>query len=158
MGTVREAGFETPVIAVTADTASVKRMNLADLRIGAFLAKPFRQDILLRAVAEFMTAETGVRQSGSSLPADHPNRGLVEGYVEQLREFAAKIGKCAEGADAEATRAIVMQVLGSAGNYGYDAIGKLALAASTVLSATKSVQESLPAVRALQAACEKARA
>ena len=158
IGTLRESGIETPIIAVTADTKSVKRMNLSDWRIGAFLAKPFRQDILLRAVAEFISADSGTRQSGSSLPSDHPNRGLVEGYVEQLRECAAKLGKCAEGADAEATRAVVLQVLGSAGNYGYEAIGKLAQAASTQLSTSKSMTDSLPVVRALQAACEKARA
>ncbi len=158
VGTIREAGYETPVIAVTADTTSVKRMNLTDLRIGAFLAKPFRQEILLRAVAEFMTADSSGRQSGSSLPSDHPNRGLVEGYVEQLRDFAAKLGKCAEGSDAEATRGIVLQIVGSASNYGYESISKLAQNASAVLTATKSMQESVQAVRALQAACAKARA
>lgn len=157
ISTLREAGIEIPVIAVTADTTAIKRINPADLRIGAFLAKPFRQEVLLRAIAEFMGKEAVGRQSGSSLPMDHPNRALVEGYVDQLKDYAVRLGKCTERADPEATRAVVLQVAGSAGNYGYDGIGKLAQSAASALQTTKSVPDSLPAIRALQVACEKAR-
>lgn len=154
---VREAGYDTPVIMVTADTSAVTRVSLNELRISAFLAKPFPQEMLLRAVAEFISMDSGARQTSCSLPADHPNRGLADGYVEQLREIGAKLAKCTDADDPEATRALVLQVAGSAPNFGFEAIGRLATAAAQSLAATGSMQESQPHLRSLQVACERSR-
>lgn len=155
---VRESGYDLPIIMVTADTASINRAALAQYRIGAFLAKPFRQEVILRAIAEFMAMDSGGRQSSSSLPEEHPNRGLVDGYVEQLHDFAKRLAKCVERQDAEATRSVVLQISGSAPNFGFDAIAKTAQAASTALASTMSINESQAQLRALQIACQRARA
>jgi CheY-like chemotaxis protein len=154
---IRDAGFDTSIIVVTADPTAVTRASLNSLRISAFLAKPFRQDMFLRAVAEFMSIDSGARQTSCSLPQDHPNRGLVDGYVTQLHDFAKSLTKSIDAEDAKAARSVALQVAGSGPNYGYDAIAKLAQAASTSLASTCSVAESLTALRALQAACERAR-
>lgn len=154
---VRDSGFDIPIIMVTADTTAVNRSSLAQLRIGAFLAKPFRQEVLLRAIAEFMSMDSGSRQTGSSLPSDHPNRGLVDGYVDQLHDFAKRLAKCLERADADATRSVILQILGSAPNFGFDSVAKIAQAASTSLASTMSIQESQAQIRTLLVACERAR-
>jgi CheY-like chemotaxis protein len=155
---VREAGHDTPVIMVTADTSAVTRSSLNELRISAFLAKPFPQEMLLRAIAEFISMDSGSRQTSSSLPQDHPNRGLVDGYVEQLHEFAQRLTKCIARDDVEASRSVVLQVAGSAPNFGFGAIAKLASAAAQALASTMSIAESQAQLRALQVACERARA
>jgi CheY-like chemotaxis protein len=155
---IRDAGHDTPVILVTADPGTIKRSALTALRVGAFLAKPFRQEILLRAIAEFMTVDSSSRQNTSSLPSDHPNRGLVEGYIENLREFAKRLAACLDKRDADAARSVAYQILGSAPNYGYEAIAKLAQTAASGLASAKDFADAVPALRAVQAACERARA
>ncbi len=155
---IREAGHDTPAIMVTADTSAVTRVSLNELRISAFLAKPFPQEMLLRAIAEFISMDSGARQTSCSLPADHPNRGLAEGYVEQLHEIAGRLKACLTSDDAEAARAVVLQVAGSASNFGFEAIGKLAQTAAQALAATCSIPESQAQLRSLQVACERSRA
>ncbi len=155
---IREAGYSTPVIMVTADATGIARLNVTELNISAFLAKPYSQDTLLRAVAEFISADSGSKQSCSTLAEDHPNRGLVAGYVQQIAESSKKLAACMKGENADGCRTICMQIKGSAANFGFEALGKLAATACTQLTACKSVPESAMQLRTLLAACERTRA
>lgn len=155
---IREAGYSTPVIMVTADTAAISRLNAKELKISAFLAKPYTQDTLLRAVAEFISADSGSKQSCSTLTEDHPNRGLVAGYVEQIAASTKALKAFIDKDDADGCRTICVQIKGSAANFGFEALGRLAAAAVRQLSTSRSVAESTMPLRALVTACERTRA
>jgi CheY-like chemotaxis protein len=155
---MRESGYSTPVVMVTADANAISKLNLVELRVSAFIAKPFSQDIVLRAIAEFISQDSGSRQSCSSLAEDHPNRGLVDTFVAQLREFAKRLVTCMERGDAGACRSIALQVAGSAPNFGFEAIAKLAQAAAKHLASSMSVTESNIPLRSVITACERAKA
>ncbi|MEK6702186.1 MAG: response regulator [Planctomycetota bacterium] len=154
---IREAGYSTPVIVVTADTAAINRINAQELKISAFLAKPYTQDTLLRAIAEFISADSGSKQSCSTLAEDHPNRGLVAGYVLQVMESAKKLSEKLKREDLEGCRTICMQLKGSAANFGFETLGHIASVAFKQLAATKSVSESGMQLRTLITACERTR-
>jgi CheY-like chemotaxis protein len=154
---IRDAGFDTSIIVVTADPTAVTRSSLNSLRINAFLAKPFRQEMFLRAIAEFMSNDSGGKQSTCSLSPDHPNRALVEGYVDQMHADAKRIAALIEADSVEPLRALMLQIVGSAANYGYEAIGRLAQAAVTSLASTMNIAESLAPIKLLQSACERSR-
>lgn len=154
---LREEGINTPVILVTSDTSAATRATLQAARVNAFLTKPLRPDVLLRAVAEFMVVGATTSAMHSSLPKTDPNYPLVEGFVAQARQYVKRLNDAIERDDAATARSIALQIKGVAPALGFEAIALLASEAVKSLSASMSVAESIRPMRMLIAACERAR-
>lgn len=157
VGQLRAEGINVPVILATSDTSMVTRARLSELSVNAFLTKPISQDILMRAIAEFMMEGGTSGAPTSSLPREHPNYALVAGFVEQLRAYAKQLADIEARDDAAACRTACLQIKGSAPALGFDAIADLAEEAVKAVTASMSVAESSRPVRALIAACSRAR-
>ncbi|MCC6676750.1 MAG: response regulator [Phycisphaerales bacterium] len=154
---VRAEGIGVPVILATSDTSMVTRSRLSELNVNAFLTKPISQNILMRAIAEFMMDGAASGAPTSSLPREHPNHALVAGFVEQLRLYARQLAEIEARDDAAACRTVCLQIKGSAPAVGFEMIAELADEAVKAVTASMSVAESARQVRALIAACGRAR-
>lgn len=154
---IRGQGYSTPVILVTADTAAAAKVNIGELQVSALIPKPFTQETVLRAIAEYISADAGSRALCSSLPEGHPNKVLVDGYVQSLRALAAKVKECSAKDDAKACRTLALHIQGTAANYGYQSIGRLAANVAKSIAATGSVAETSVLIESLIKACDRAK-
>ncbi len=156
---VRKLGVNTPIIITTSDTSPVTRQKIESVSVNGFLAKPVTQDMLLRAVAEFLVAtKEGTIGGTTSLDRDNPNYVLVEAFIGQIPQFLKRLNDAIAREDDHVARTVAMQLKGLAPTLGFDVLGNVADEAATMLAATASITESLRSVRSLIASLERAAA
>jgi CheY-like chemotaxis protein len=151
---LQESGCKAPVVVITCDTDAASLDKSTASRASAFLAKPIQQDLLLRALAEFLI----VRKSGAPAPAANAGltgADLAETFGAGLIQFAKRLEACVERQDAEATRLLCLQVAGSAGSIGMAEIASLAKKAAEAISRSRSIADSVSPIRALIAMCQR---
>jgi CheY-like chemotaxis protein len=160
--TAREARARAPrapIILMTADTQAPMRAMLALAPASAFLAKPLTQQMLLRALAEFLIAR---RRTGgaivSTIPFGHPDGHLVGAFLHSVRATAKRLEDAVRRDDGAACRSLCQQIAASAPGAGFRPIGELATEAAASLARASSIGQNLRHVRAVIAACERARA
>ncbi|MCB9845837.1 MAG: response regulator [Phycisphaeraceae bacterium] len=154
---IRGRGEGTPVIMITCDTSPATREKIESIRANAFLAKPMTQELLLRALGEFLIANTASPHLRCSLPMGDPALSLVPRFVEDVRAQAKKLEQAAEREDCERCRAVCLQIYGSAPSLGFAELGRLAKGAADSLARSMSVPESIGEIRTLIASCQRVR-
>src|SRR5262249_35773265 len=126
----RESGIRCPIVLMSADTslASLERIRKAEA--DAFLAKPIKQDLLLRALAEFLLVGGENSESSSpmytSLPASSPMSALAEDFVDDLRGVADQLETLLPKGDFAGIRRQCLRIGGPASALGFDPIAKMA--------------------------------
>lgn len=152
---LKSAGIDVPIIMITSDTSDGTRQTLLELGADAFLTKPITQDLLLRAIAEFLTAGTASGPISSTLSTDHEQAVLVPGFVKQLQDYATQLSASVETDDAMTCRSLCLQIRGTAPSLGYEKIARLADEVIKSVTSSMSVVESIHAVRELTTACQR---
>lgn len=153
---MREAGISQPILIVTADTSPATREMLAVAQCDAFITKPLDQSTLFRALGEFVAAGTaGGGGIFSTLAEGHPNAGLVETFVTEVREYAKQIEAAVAANDPTRVRALCLQIRGSAPIMGFERLAEMALAAETILANDGSLTDASVAIKTLTSACSR---
>ncbi|MBX3375877.1 MAG: response regulator [Phycisphaeraceae bacterium] len=152
---LRENGLEMPIILLTCDTAMARRDVLDRTRANAFLAKPVSQELLLRAIGEFLIVQRG-SAGKSKQSVERANPALTQGLLQALGQYAKRLEDFAQGTDAAGARTLCLQIAGTAGTAGLQDVSQLATKAAEGLSRSMDVKESLPTIRALIAVCRRA--
>jgi twitching motility two-component system response regulator PilH len=155
---IRARAVRAPVILMTADTQAPMRAMLSAAHAHAFLAKPLTQQMLLRALAEFLIA---ARQPAgaivSSVAPGHPDAHLVGAFVHSMRSTSKRLEDAIRRDDGAACRALCQQVATTAPGAGFRTLGDMAAEAAASLNRAATIGPSFRYVRALIAACERAR-
>ena len=154
---LRQRGVSTPVIVVAGDTSTVTRRLLAGVQADAFLAKPFTQQLLLRAIAEFLVLRPGEGMLASTLAPDDPGQPLADAFVTSLRQHGARLREAIGRGDAGACRQVCLKVAGTAPAVGFARLGRAAAEAAQALEGDADFEHSAHLVRTLVAICEQAR-
>ncbi|MBS0195780.1 MAG: response regulator [Planctomycetes bacterium] len=154
---LRAEGIETPIILATGDVTAEAREALAKRTIDSLISKPLQQQVLLRALAEFMTAGVAPSAMASTLPKDHPNYHLVPAFVETLRDFSKQLTEAAAKKDPTACRNIAVRIRGVAPSLGFEYLSRLAGETTKALDADIMSDAVLQRVSALAGACRHAR-
>lgn len=152
---LRDEGITTPIIMITADKSSTTRAKLIEAQANAFLPRPLQQNMLYRAIAEFMMTSSASGTLTSSLPPTHPNRGLLPTFVEQVRDYAKGLEKTIKDDNVLRCRSLCLQVAGAAPVMGFDKLAVLARDAEMAISASMSINEAKVPLRKLINACLK---
>lgn len=157
----RKSGLRCPIILMSADTSEQGLNRIRRAEANAFLAKPLRQDVLLRAIAEFllMSGEKSgaAHPLSTTLPANSPMLDLSDLYVEDLGKVAEQIGALVGKGDLGGVRRNVLRVGGPAASLGFEPIAKLAQTLIAAIDTTKSLEQSIVAVNTFVAVCRGAR-
>lgn len=153
---LREAGLSQPILMVTADTSPQTREKIITAQANAFITKPLKQTTLFRALGEFMMLNSTGGGLNSTLNADHPNSGLLEVFVREMREYARQIEEAIKAGDGAKAKALCIQVKGSAPVMGFDRLADLADSAAKALGANNSLSDSAVPLRTLISACQRA--
>lgn len=123
---LRAAGIRAPVVMVTADTSPGTQQRIAQARVDACLAKPLRQDVLLRAIAEFLLSSQPAAARRRATKFEGAGAALAEAFVEELRELARRLESAVQSGDAKLCRLLSVQIKGSAPAYGHESLASLA--------------------------------
>lgn len=151
----REAGLSQPILMVTADTSETTRQELIKAQATAFITKPLKQHTLFQALAEYMLHGADAGGIASTLPASHPNLGLLETFVEETKATARNIEKAIAEDNAARARLLCLQIMGSAPEMGFDKLAELARAAERAISGGMSCAEAAVPLRTLIGACHR---
>lgn len=152
---LREHGCRAPVIVMTSDTSAEARRLLGSARTDALVAKPFREQTILRAIAEFLVVQA--RSGRGATPAADPvPPALAESFALAADGYAAQLQGLLDRGDAAGLRMLAFQISGTAPMVGFAAIGELAATAAGALGGGRA-GDAAGAVRALIAACRRAR-
>jgi CheY-like chemotaxis protein len=147
---VREVLPKVPVIIVTADSSPQTTERIRRMPVSAFLAKPFTDAMLQRALGEFLIARTD-RQGGGSARASRPaqNSGAASDLADLQRKLEGSLGEN----DPTACYVLCQQLGATAAGMNLPSLSSLAQEASASLAATMNIAQSERKVREVIAAC-----
>jgi CheY-like chemotaxis protein len=150
---LHEKAVDVPLVILTPDCHAAPPQLMASMKVSAFLAKPINQDLLLRAIGEFL-----IVRRAPGLPRIAVDRGvaspaLVQGMLAALGQYATKLEECIRLGDAAAARTVCLQVAGTSGTIGFKEVSQLATKAADALTRSRSTSESVSAIRALISIC-----
>ncbi len=157
----RATGIRCPMVLMSADTSKSSLDQFRKAEADAFLAKPLRQDLLLRAVAEFLLVGGEKSESSSplhsTLPSGSPMSNLADDFVDDLEGVAGQIDGLVPKGDVAGIRRLALRVGGPASALGFDPIAKVAARLIASLDSTKSVEQSATAINTFVSTCRSAR-
>ena len=153
---LREVSCSTPLVLLTADFDPALGAR-PEHRTEASLIKPVTQELVLRAIAEFLLMGAGTGPVYPTLAAGHPNLALIDGFLADLRTSAAALQASVDSGDAGRCRSMCSSIMGTAPAMGFPALGAAAEQAAAILATTNSVRESAAELRAVLAACDRVR-
>lgn len=150
---LRARGVRAPVIVTTSDTTPQTRKALAGVKAAALLAKPYTQDTLLRAAAEFLIVQA--RPDRAKAAPTSEASALMDSFIQAAPAYAAKLRAALESGDAAAARDLCFQISGAAPTVGFRELGDLASAAGRALAKALNVSSAETSLRAVIASCER---
>lgn len=153
---LREGSCPVPIVLLTADSGARLIADPA-LRVEASLVKPVTQDVVLRAIAEFILLGAGTGPMYTTLSGDHPNLVLLDGFLSDVRSSAASLKAAMASEDFAKCRSISAGIMGTAPAMGFASLGSAAERAVDSLTTTGSVGSAMGPLQSLLGACDRVR-
>lgn len=158
---LRAKGIQTPIIMTTGDARVTTQQEAREVHASAYLCKPFTQDQLLRAMAEFMLMEATDSDSGgpvySTLTAADSAFGFVPEFAEELRGMVTKLAQAIDKKDTAVLKRVAAQIRGAAKGMGFAIIGSAADSTVGALERAPDAAETIRSVRSLMGLCTRVR-
>lgn len=155
---IREINLDLPLVLLGSDTGAEARRSLMCQGASAVLDRPLAQELLVRAIAEFLMVRIGSSGMSTTLPDSDTRRAQIPDFIEQLRRYADQLAEAIERDDALVCRSICIHICSEAPHLGFDQLGDLAQDAVTAITHSMSAVESMTPLREVIVACTNAQA
>jgi HPt (histidine-containing phosphotransfer) domain-containing protein/CheY-like chemotaxis protein len=154
---LRADGVIVPVLSVVSGVASVNAKNAGVVKPDAVINRPITERTLQQLIAGLLKPDGCKGLTASSLPPNHPSLCLVKSFVDEVKRQAGQLETTMAEKSTERSILLCRQIGGVAPVVGFDALADLARRAETAIAASMSVDEAMPDLRRLIAACRKTR-
>jgi CheY-like chemotaxis protein/HPt (histidine-containing phosphotransfer) domain-containing protein len=169
---LREAGYQRPVVSLTANAMESDRRRCLDAGCDDYAQKPINRQMLIATIVKYATqpvARDAVPQNAAS-PAINPSplvsewandpdmAELVHDYVMNLPTRVAAISAALSSEQMDELRTLVHQVKGSAGGYGFNPISEQAGQVEMLVHSQAQMERIRKEVDALVDLCNRASA
>jgi two-component system, chemotaxis family, chemotaxis protein CheY len=157
---VREQGYTTPIVLITAEKDT--ELRLAAIGVGAseMLFKPISTELLHRAVAEYLSPTD--HMFDPSTAGDASSNKMSEDdiitFVEELAKSAKQIDEALEKNDTDTVRSRVLELTATAAQFGFPAVGDQAAEVLRLIELTGNLQRGATEIRRLVRICERTKA
>ncbi len=153
-----ESGGTTPPIVMTsADTGESTNKLVSHPGVKGFLAKPFSQENLIRAIAEFFN-ESAEEENDGTPGGTAIDRQLYDALMPELAKAAKKLGEAAEAGESADMLSLLMQLKGVVPVLG---LSDLAMQLETLvvqLSMSPDLEQAREQIAEVVESCKKAAA
>lgn len=153
---LHDSGAKTPPIVMTsADTSESTHDLVSRPGVKGFLAKPFSQENLIRAIAEFF-AEPVEEENEGTPGGTTIDRQLYETLLPELAKVAKKLGEDAEAGDSSGVLSMLMQLKGVAPLLGQSELAMLLETVTAQLSMSPDIDPVREQIAEVIECCNKA--
>lgn len=153
---LREQGLAAPVIVMTGDSGDMLRSRIAELGPDAVLIKPVPQNLLLRAVAEYMVLPRQESDAGASSGGVRVQSAeLIKAFKSYLPAQRERLQKAIDEGDAERCLLVCTELRASSATLGFSQIEQAARDAAIVLERTRRVTDAQAALASVLATTQR---
>lgn len=143
---LRERGFQTPIVALTASATAAEQNKCYDAGCTDYLAKPFKREAFYNLLAKYLSpVEKSTETEAAPLfdqdaeELDAEERELLNNYLSKLNERVHELKEAFDGAKWEELNSLAHKISGSAGFHQMSSLSNLAK--SLELAAAKENKE-----------------
>lgn len=149
---LRAEGSLASIVLIAANASPQTASLASSLNLDAMLTKPIGQEILMRALAEFLLSNSSTGSDGSG------NQGeATAASIERLKVLALDLNEALGANDVETTLNVVAQLRNAGRRSGFEGIANLAEKASEELTETQDVEACIRILLDLSTTCEQAK-
>jgi len=132
---LRDAGFDAPIIALTANAMAEDRVRCLEAGCTDYLSKPISRQHLLATVARYLESVRSQQQARNTAPEprlrsaharDAKISKLIERFVSRLPERVAAIESLMRKRSLDEVRQALHNLKGAGGGYGFSSVSDLA--------------------------------
>lgn len=156
---LREAQVMTPVVMVTADETPETARQSRDAGASAMVYKPLTEQILLRALGEFLVLRGGLAVGAGAImstrQADEAMKELLETFVTDLDKMADEIAEALKKNDLATIKRLCSEIKGSGASYGFPVLTKAAAFTMRALERSGPGSDTAGEVRRLLEVCRR---
>ncbi len=151
-----ESGSSTPPIVMTsADTSESTHNLVSHPGVKGFLAKPFSQENLIRAVAEFFS-EPVEGENGGSPGGTTIDRQVYDALMPELAKTVEKLKQAADSGDSPSVLSLLMQLKGVAPLLGLSDLAMLLETITIQMSMSPDIEAVREQIAEVVECCKKA--
>jgi two-component system chemotaxis response regulator CheY len=158
----RAGGYSGPFVLLSSSNDPEQRAHARDGGASALLVRPFPPEMLLRAAAEFMSADRSAEGAAgplyTQLDGADPSMAFVADFVEEAHGAAKAIAEAVKGENVRGAQKACLQLKGSAAAMGFPPVRAAAEVALAALANGKLTAEAAEALKRVQGACERVQA
>src|SRR6185437_4900756 len=159
---LRGKGYAGPIVALTAHAMAEDRTKCLQAGCSDYVAKPIDRSLLIRTLATYMAPSPAPRPSKPpwiisepSTFADDPElRPLLDAFVADLPAHVSRLCASLRQSDLTALRAIVHQMKGTGGTFGFMQLTQAAARVEQSIDARHEIAAIQAAVKGLIQAIE----
>ena len=125
---LRQAGYDIPIVALTANISREDRERCERAGFDDFLTKPFDKVRLNHVLKQYLKPATsdGREPVESSASVNEEMKKLTEQFVSDLPSRMGRISKALADQQWDELRTLMHQLKGASGGYGFAQLGKIA--------------------------------
>jgi HPt (histidine-containing phosphotransfer) domain-containing protein len=119
MRTLRDHGYDEPIIALTAHALAGDRNRCLSAGATDYLPKPIDRQMLVRIVAQHLNKQLSPMAVRSECADDETMKEILQAYIDELPEYSAQLQQHISAGDLHNLGRLLHRLKGSGGGYGF---------------------------------------
>lgn len=152
---LRSEGIDAPVLVMASDSCETTRDEMRMAGASGLISKPYTQERIMQALAEFLLADGDSGPLYSTLSEHDPAYEILSKFLNELPRMILTLEKSLRNADSEACLSICRSLASTASPLGFAYVGEIAVQADRALARGNEMKHAAADIRQLIIACRR---